>query len=56
MNAQAPNKESESMEPVKEAVPMHVKEEMAASPSVQESCRFTRSMARSSVSGLNFSL
>ncbi|KAK3526645.1 hypothetical protein QTP70_030858, partial [Hemibagrus guttatus] len=40
----------EPVKPVEENVPILVEEEMAASPSVQENCRFTRSMARPSVS------
>lgn len=43
--------ETEPMNPVEEDVPILVEEDMIASPSVQENCRFTRSMARSSASG-----
>lgn len=45
------NQESEPVKPVEENVPILVEEEMTASPSVQENYRFTRSMARPSVSG-----
>ncbi|GAA6089788.1 inner centromere protein A isoform X1 [Tachysurus ichikawai] len=44
------NQESEPVKPVEENVPILVEEEMTASPSVQENYRFTRSMARPSVS------
>lgn len=40
--------ESEPMKPVGEAVPILVIDEMTTSPSVQENCRFTRSMAQPS--------
>ncbi|XP_058263848.1 inner centromere protein isoform X2 [Hemibagrus wyckioides] len=52
-NAETPSTQPEETEPVKlveENVPILVEEEMAPSPSVQENCRFTRSMARPSVS------
>ncbi|XP_053496777.1 inner centromere protein A isoform X4 [Ictalurus furcatus] len=40
--------ESEPMKPVGEAVPILANDEMTTSPSVQENCRFTRSMAQPS--------
>lgn len=47
--------EPEPINLVEEDVPVLVEEESTASPSVQENCRFTRSMARPSVSGTNTS-
>ncbi|XP_060742710.1 inner centromere protein A isoform X1 [Tachysurus vachellii] len=47
---EAINQESEPVKPVEENVAILVEEEMTASPSVQETFRITRSMARPSVS------
>ncbi|KAM9497166.1 inner centromere protein B isoform 2-T2 [Clarias gariepinus] len=44
--APAQPEEPEPTKPVEEDVPLLVNEEATASPSVQENCRFTRSMAR----------
>lgn len=51
MCVQVLNQRFEPMKHVVEDVPILVEEEMTASPSVQENCHFTRSMARPSGSG-----
>lgn len=55
MCVQVLDQESEPMKHVVEDVPRLVEEEVTASPSVQENCRFTRSMAQPSGSGTTVS-